>query len=450
MFELPIINLMQPGSGELLDHIKQKLSLDDVLLGHDDDHLKRLATVRQIISAVQQGGDQAVVNCAAQLDDPGMTISTLRIPQAEIDQALKNTDAELIAALDTAIENVRRFQNAMLSPDAAAIVPAGARAGSGAQLRIRTVPLGRVGIYVPGGAGAYPSTLIMTAVPALTAGVQSLCVCSPAKGGRVAPAVLAAAGRLGITEIYGIGGAHAIAAMALGTRQIRRVDKIVGPGNWYVQLAKRELFGIVDIDSFAGPSEVVVLADSSAEPSVVAAELLAQAEHAPGSCLLVTADIHFAHKVQRSLADQLVQLPRRAMTEKALTFASAIIVTADHDSAVALTNELASEHVQISTRNARQDAAAITKAGAIFIGAYTPVAAGDYLAGPSHVLPTSGTARFFSGLSADSFRRRMSVIELDADSLAEVAQPLSVLARAEGFEGHARAAGQRLKNVESH
>lgn len=449
MFELPIINLTQAGSEALLNDIKRKLSLDDVLLGHDEQHLRSLATVQQIISAVKKDGDKAVAEFASKFDDPSVTVNTLRVTQAEIALAAKNADAQLIAALDTAIENVRRFQKAMLSSDLPAIAPSGAHPGAGAQLRIRAVPLNRVGIYVPGGAGAYPSTLVMTAIPAQEAGVKSLCVCSPAKGGRVAPAVLVAAARLGLTEIYGVGGAHAIAAMALGTEQIRRVDKIVGPGNWYVQLAKRELFGIVDIDSFAGPSEVVVLADSSADPSVVAAELLAQAEHAPGSCILVTPDNHFARQVQAELTRQLVELPRRDLTEKALTFASAIIVTGDHDAAVALTNELAPEHLQISTRNARHDAAAITTAGAIFIGPCSPVAAGDYLAGPSHVLPTSGTGRFFSGLSAESFRRRMSIVEFDADALAAAIAPLGVLARAEGFEGHARSAEMRLQKSES-
>ncbi len=450
MFELPIINLMQAGSEALLKEIKRKLSLDDVLLGQDEQHLRSLATVQQIISAVKKDGDRAVAEFASKFDDPGVTIDTLRVTKDEMTHAVKNADAKLVAALDTAIENVRRFQKAMLSPDLPAIAPVGAHCASGAQLRIRTVPLNRVGIYVPGGAGAYPSTLIMTAVPAQEAGVKSLCVCSPAKGGRVAPAVLVAAARLGLTEIYGVGGAHAIAAMALGTGQIRRVDKIVGPGNWYVQLAKRELFGVVDIDSFAGPSEVVVLADSSANPAVVAAELLAQAEHAPGSCILVTPDADFALEVQADISRQMVDLPRRDLTQKALTFASAIIVTGDHDAAVALTNELAPEHLQISTRHARKDAAAITTAGAIFIGPFSPVAAGDYLAGPSHVLPTSGTGRFFSGLSADSFRRRMSMIEFDADALAAAIAPLGVLARAEGFEGHARSAEMRVQKSEPH
>ena len=449
MFELPFINLSQPAADEKLAQLKRRLSLDDVLLGGDQENIHRRDAVREIISAVRRGGDQAVAELAAKYDDPTLTIDTLRVRPSAIDDAVRNADSKLLAALDTAINNVRRFQTAMLLPDAPAVEPVGATPGGGAQLRIQSVPLKRAGIYVPGGAGAYPSTLIMTAVPALVAGVKSLCICSPARGGQVAPVVLAAAGRLGLTEVYGIGGAHAIAAMALGTDRIPRVDKIVGPGNWYVQLAKRELFGIVDIDSFAGPSEVVVLVDSSADPRVTASELLAQAEHAPGSCILITADADFARRVQADLGRLLADLPRRIQTEKALAFASSIVVTTDHAAAVDLANDLAPEHLQITTRTARRDAAAITNAGAIFIGPWSPVAAGDYLAGPSHVLPTSGTGRFFNGLSAESFRRRMSVVELDSSALAAAMDPLCTLARAEGFEGHARSAEVRIAEVKS-
>lgn len=447
MFELPIINLSQPDAIAELDAFKRRLSLTDILLGDSPDQIQQRNAVREMIAAVRAGGDRTLVELAQKFDDPSITEDTLRIPQADINAAVANAGPQFLAALDIAIENVRRFQQAILHPDSPAIAPWGSNAGTSAQLRLQSVPLKRVGIYVPGGAGAYPSTLIMTAVPAMAAGVKSLCVCSPARGGKVSPVVLAAAGRLGLREIYGVGGAHAIAAMALGTKQICRVDKIVGPGNWYVQLAKRELFGLVDIDSFAGPSEVVVLADSSADPQVTAAELLAQAEHAPGSCILVTAELDFAQKVQKALGGMLEKLPRRVQTEKALAFASALIVTPDHAAAVALADELAPEHLQITTRSAHQDAAAITTAGAIFIGPYSPVAAGDYLAGPSHVLPTSGTGRFFSGLSAESFRRRMSVVELDRPSLAAMIDPLCTLARAEGFEGHARSAEIRIAEL---
>jgi histidinol dehydrogenase len=250
--------------------------------------------------------------------------------------------------------------------------------------------------------------------------------------------VLAAAAKLGIWEVYAVGGAQAIAAMAFGTATIRAVDKIVGPGNTFVQLAKKELYGIVDIDSFAGPSEVIVLADDSASPQQVAAELLAQAEHAPGSCLLITASDTLAKSVQQELESQLQKLSRQALARRALEFASALIVTGSHEEAIALTDAFAPEHLQITTREAREDAQRVQHAGAIFIGPYTPVAAGDYLAGPSHVLPTSGTARFFSGLSADSFRKRTSLIEFNAQALDALGQPIVDFATVEGFDAHAK------------
>ena len=350
----------------------------------------------------------------------------------------------LFAALDISIANVRRYQQAMLPPAPAPIRPLGSDSDA-AMLAMRYEPLKRVGVYVPGGAGAYPSTVVMTVVPAQVAGVESICIASPMRGGQVAPAVLAAAARLGVREVYAMGGPQAVAAMAFGTQTISAVDKIVGPGNSYVQLAKKELFGIVDIDSFAGPSEVIVLADDSAEARVVAAELLAQAEHAPGSCLLITPSLNLAQSVELELQSQLALLPRRELTTKALQYASALIVTTDMESAIKLVNDFAPEHLQITTRQARCDAAKIHHAGAIFIGAYTPVAAGDYLAGPSHVLPTSGTGRFFSGLSAESFRKRISIVELDAGALQTLGGAICDFARTEGFDAHARSVEARLQ-----
>jgi len=280
-------------------------------------------------------------------------------------------------------------------------------------------------------------------IPAQIAGVKEICLCSPMRDGQISPAVLAAAHKLGISEIYAIGGAQAIAAMAFGTATIRPVDKIVGPGNTYVQLAKKELFGIVDIDSFAGPSEVIVLADDSAAPQHVAAELLAQAEHAPGSCILVTTSESLATAVQQEVERQLKEISREALTRKALEFASAIIVVPSHEAALAMVDRFAPEHLQITTRTAREDAHRIKNAGAIFIGPFTPVAAGDYLAGPSHVLPTSGTGRFFSGLSADSFRKRTSLIELDQKSLDALGQHIVNFAITEGFDAHAKSVSTR-------
>jgi histidinol dehydrogenase len=311
---------------------------------------------------------------------------------------------------------------------------------------MKFTPLQRVGLYVPGGAAAYPSSVLHTAIPAQIAGVKELCLCSPMRDGTISPHVLAAAHKLGITEIYAIGGAQAIAAMAFGTHTIRPVDKIVGPGNTYVQLAKKELYGIVDIDSFAGPSEVIVLADDSADPAQIAAELLAQAEHAPGSCLLITTSPKLAEAVQQQLETQLPQLSREQLTRKALEFASAILLAPSHEKALELTDLFAPEHLQITTRDSRGDALRVQHAGAIFIGPHTPVAAGDYLAGPSHVLPTSGTGRFFSGLSADSFRKRTSLVEFDQAALDKLGQSIIDFAHTEGFDAHAKSVAKRAKH----
>ena len=442
---IPILRADQPDGQEHISQIKSRLSLAPLLLSGLDAQAESLTVqVQRIIADVRRAGDDAVVQYTRRFDYPEYTLQHLRVPQEQIDAAVKNADVKFLAALDISIANVRRYQQAMLPPAPAPIRPLGSDSDA-AMLAMRYEPLKRVGVYVPGGAGAYPSTVVMTVVPAQVAGVESICIASPMRGGQVAPAVLAAAARLGVREVYAMGGPQAVAAMAFGTQTISAVDKIVGPGNSYVQLAKKELFGIVDIDSFAGPSEVIVLADDSAEASVVAAELLAQAEHAPGSCLLITPSLNLAQSVELELKSQLALLPRRELTTKALQYASALIVTTDMESAIKLVNDFAPEHLQITTRQARCDAAKIHHAGAIFIGAYTPVAAGDYLAGPSHVLPTSGTGRFFSGLSAESFRKRISIVELDAGALQTLGGAICDFARTECFDAHARSVEARLQ-----
>lgn len=441
---IPILRADHPDGQEHISRIKSRLSLAPLLLSALEAQGESLTMqVQRIIADVRRAGDDAVVQYTRRFDYPESTLQHLRVPQEHIDAAVKKADEKFLTALDISIANVRRYQQAMLPPAPAPIRPSGTDSDS-AMLAMRYEPLKRVGVYVPGGAGAYPSTVVMTVVPAQVAGVESICIASPMRGGQVAPAVLVAAARLGVREVYAMGGPQAVAALAFGTQTIPAVDKIVGPGNSYVQLAKKELFGIVDIDSFAGPSEVIVLADDSAVPGVVAAELLAQAEHAPGSCLLITPSLNLAQSVELELKSQLALLPRRELTTKALEYASALIVTADMESAIQLVNDFAPEHLQITTRQSRRDAAKIHHAGAIFIGAYTPVAAGDYLAGPSHVLPTSGTGRFFSGLSAESFRKRISIVELDAGALQTLGGAICDFARTEGFDAHARSVEARI------
>jgi histidinol dehydrogenase len=429
-----------------IDALRAKLSLTPLLLQglDEEDGQSKYEVVRRILRDVREHGDAAVLKFTEQFDHVALRPEQMRVPQDQIDRAVKAASAPFLHALDVAIANIRAYQQAMLPADPPPMPVAGG--GPAAYLGLRYTPLERVGLYVPGGAAAYPSSVLMTAIPAQVAGVKGLVLCSPMRDGQVSPAVLAAAAKVGITEIYAIGGAQSIAALAFGTKTIRAVDKIVGPGNTFVQLAKKELYGIVDIDSFAGPSEVVVLADDSADPAQVAAELLAQAEHAPGSCLLITASRALATAVQQQLETQLKSLTRETLTRQALTFASALIITPTHDAALALTDRFAPEHLQITTRDADADAARISHAGAIFIGPYTPVAAGDYLAGPSHVLPTSGTARFFSGLSAEAFRKRTSLIKFDRQALDTVAQSIIDFATVEGFDAHAKSVAIRAQH----
>jgi len=430
-----------PRDAPQIESLRAKLSLKPMLLEglDDEDGASKFETVRTILRDVQKRGDAALLEYTQKFDEAQITLESLRVPQSTIEAAAKSADKKFLAALDVAITNLRHYQQAMMTKEPALIsLPNG-----GGRLGMKFTPLERVGLYVPGGAAAYPTSVLHTAIPAQVAGVKNLCLCTPMRDGTVSPAVLAAAHKLGITEIYAIGGAQAIAAMAFGTATIKPVDKIVGPGNTYVQLAKKELYGIVDIDSFAGPSEVIVLADDTASPQQAAAELLAQAEHAPGSCLLITPSEKLAKAVQQEIESQLKSLTREKITRTALEFASALIVTDSTAAALALVDSFAPEHLQITTKNAREDAYKIKHAGAIFIGPFTPVAAGDYLAGPSHVLPTSGTARFFSGLSADSFRKRTSIVEFDQPTLDTLGQPIIDFALTEGFDAHAKSVSSR-------
>src|SRR6185436_11270693 len=303
----------------------------------------------------------------------------------------------------------------------------------GRRLGVRYTPLRRVAVYVPGGRALYPSTVVMTVVPALVAGVREIAMFSPPTGGEIADLALALAWELGVHEVYRLGGAVGLAAAAFGTATISPVDKIVGPGNAYVAEAKRQLFGRVGIDSIAGPSEVLIVADDSANPSWVAADLIAQAEHDPGSALLVTPSLALAERVVEQVEQQLRNLERADAARRSLERYGAAIVTADLEQACALANEFATEHLQIITRSDEECLDRIESAGAIFVGAYTPVPLGDYYAGPSHVLPTGGTAKFFGPLSANDFLKASSVIEYDAAALAEDSSGVQDFATREGL-----------------
>ncbi|MBI4579804.1 MAG: histidinol dehydrogenase, partial [Planctomycetes bacterium] len=348
---------------------------------------------------------------------------------------------ELRRAVERAVESVQRFQQHILPP------PADPVSVDGKTLAMRSRPLRRVALCVPGAAAPLLSSVIHSGVPAQVAGVRELVVVAPPRhNGDVHPAILGVAGALGINEVYRMGGAHAMAALAIGTQRVRRVDKIVGPGGTYVQLAKRYLYGVVDIDMFAATTEVLIVADATARPAYIAADMLAQAEHNPGCSILLTTDDSLVEPVLAELDRQLGSLSTGQAAAKWLAEYGAIVVVGNDDEVVALANEIAPEHLQIETANPRTLADRIDYAGAIFLGHYTPESSGDYVAGPSHVLPTGGTARFWSGVSALSFLRYTSLTEYTREGLARDADAIDALARAESLEAHARSATMRVRD----
>jgi histidinol dehydrogenase len=336
---------------------------------------------------------------------------------------------------------VLAFQSGILNRDAVM------RRGPGCELTLRYRPLRRVGVCIPGGAAAYPSSLLMTVVPAQAAGVEEIAVVvPPTPFGGYNTDLLAACHALGVTEVHRIGGAQAVAALAFGVAGLPAVDKIVGPGNLFVALAKRQVYGEVDIDSIAGPSEVVLIADWTADPRYVAADLISQAEHSPGASVLITWEPDLIDRVADALVEQLVRLSRGDLARDSLERFGALISVRDEDEAVALTNLIAPEHLHISASDPERIAERIPNAGAIFLGHDTPVAVGDYAAGPSHVLPTGGTARWASGLCSNDFLRRTSLIHMDRDALARIAPDVRMLADKEGLTAHRYSVDIRLED----
>lgn len=392
------------------------------------------AAVREIIADVQARGDQAVIEWTKKLDKAELTPETLRVPTEQIQQAHASADEEFLALVRRAAANIREYQEHILLKAPASLKRAGQK------LSVRYTPIDRVGVYVPGGKAIYPSTVLMTVVPAQVAGVSEIAIASPPTcDGDVNPIILAIAGELGVTEVYRTGGAQAIAVLAIGTETISPADKIVGPGNAFVAEAKRQLFGRVGIDSIAGPSEVLIIADETAPPDWLAADMLAQAEHNPGSAVLVTTSEKLAGDVAAEIEKQLPKLERKDAIEAAIEDYSAIIVVPDINTACDVANDFAPEHLQIITADDDATLKKIRHAGAIFLGAFAPVPLGDYYAGPSHVLPTGGTARFFGPLSCNDFLKASSVIRYDAAALAEDADDVIAFAKREGLTAHARA-----------
>jgi histidinol dehydrogenase len=395
--------------------------------------------VRDILEQVAEGGDHAAARLTSELDRAKISAAALRVPLEVLERAHRAADPGLMGLVRRAAANVQAYQEHIVWKSPEPLVRGGRRLG------VRYTPLRRVAVYVPGGRALYPSTVVMTVVPAKVAGVKEIAMFSPPTGGEIAELALALAWELGVHEVYRLGGAVGLAAAAFGTATIAPVDKIVGPGNAYVAEAKRQLFGRVGIDSIAGPSEVLIIADDAANPRWVAADLIAQAEHDPGSAILVTPSNALADAVVREVDRELEGLERASAARRSLERYGAVIVTPDLDEACALANEFASEHLQIITREDDRCLERIDAAGAIFVGAHTPVPLGDYYAGPSHVLPTGGTARFSAPLSANDFLKVSSLIRYGAADLEADSADVMEFAQREGLTAHARAIGIRAE-----
>ncbi len=396
--------------------------------------------VQRIGDEVRQRGLEALLDYTAKLDHVALTPETLRVSTEELDAAHRQADPAYLAAIRRIRDNVLQFQTGILHSDAIL------RRGHGCTLQQRYRPLRRIGICIPGGAAAYPSSLLMTAVPAQAARVEQIAVVvPPTPFGGYNPDLLAACQAIGVSEVYRVGGAQAIAALAYGIPDhIEQVDKIVGPGNMFVALAKRMVFGEVDIDSFSGPSEVILIADWTADPRYVAADLISQAEHSPGSSILITWEPDLIERVAEELAEALERLDRGDLARDSLEQFGALILVRDEDEAVDLTNAFAPEHLHVSTSDPRRLVERLRNAGAIFLGHHTPVAVGDYASGPSHVLPTGGTARWASGLSANDFLKKTSIIQYDPESLAAIARDVCLMADKEGLTAHRYSVDVRL------
>ncbi|WP_132945295.1 histidinol dehydrogenase [Tumebacillus sp. BK434] len=405
----------------------------------EDVYAEQRDAVLAILADVKARGDEAVKAYTATFD--GAVLDDLRIPPGAYDAAYGQVAPEFLTALRAAIVNIRRYHEAqkrtsLLLPDA-----------DGSLLGQIIRPLRRVGVYVPGGRAAYPSSVLMNVIPAQVAGVSEIVlVTPPAADGQIDPNVLVTIRELGITEAYRIGGAQAVGALAYGTETIRPVDKITGPGNIYVALAKQAVFGQVAIDMIAGPSEVLVIADDSADPDYVAADMLSQAEHDPlAAAICVTPSAGLAARVAQALVEQLERLPRREIAEASIRGYGAIVITETLDEALELSNRIAPEHLELLTEDPLRLVGRIENAGAIFVGPYSPEPVGDYFAGPNHTLPTSGTARFSSPLSVDDFIKKSSLICYGKDALLKNGHHVIALAEAEGLTAHANAIRVRLE-----
>lgn len=410
----------------------QKDQLADILARKYSETADVSEVVKKIIERVQQDGDQALYQLIKEIDH--VTLDTLAVSESEIEAALKGVSPELLKVMEQAKENILSFHQKQVRQGFVSTEPNGVVMGQ------RIIPLARVGVYVPGGTAAYPSTVLMDVLPAKIAGVKKIVTMTPTDSeGNVPAAILAAASIAGVDEIYKVGGAHGVAALAYGTETIPKVDKIVGPGNIYVATAKRMVYGEVDIDMIAGPSDVLIVADHSANPRWIAADLLAQAEHDTlAQAILVTTEETLIEKVQSELEQQLAVLPRKEIAGAAIENTGKIILVKDLEEAISIANQIAPEHLELSVSEPFALLGRVENAGSVFLGHHTPEVLGDYFAGPNHTLPTEGTARFYSPLSVDDFIKKSSYLYYTEEAMKEAASAVELFAETENLIGHAR------------
>lgn len=419
----------------------KKNILNDLLKRSPNNYGEYEGTVNEIIRNVREKGDEAVFGYTKQFDKCEITPENLIVTKEEIEEAYRKTDAALLETMKKSAANIRSFHEKQLRQSFFTTKPDGSILGQ------RITPLGRAGVYVPGGKAAYPSSVLMNVIPAKVAGVSEVVMTTPpGKDGAVSPVTLVAADIAGIDRIYKVGGAQAVAALAFGTESIPKVDKITGPGNIFVALAKKAVFGYVSIDSVAGPSEILVLADDSANPRYVAADLLSQAEHDElASAILITDSMELAKKVSDEADSFIKVLSRREIIEKSLEHYGYILVAENMEEAVEAANDIASEHMEILTKDPFGTMTKVKNAGAIFLGEYSSEPLGDYFAGPNHILPTNGTAKFFSPLGVDDFIKKSSVISYSKEALLRDHEDIERFAKSEGLTAHANSVSVRFE-----
>ncbi len=426
---------------ELNSQTKKNI-LSDLLKRSPNNYGQYEETVNEILRNVRENGDRAVFDYTLKFDRFALTPENIRVTREEIDEAYEKLDPELIKVLKKSAENIRAFHTKQLRSSWFDAKP------DGTILGMKITPIEKVGVYVPGGKAAYPSSVLMNVVPAKVAGVDRVIMTTPpGADGKVNPGTLAAADIAGVDEIYKVGGAQAIAALAFGTESITKVDKITGPGNIFVALAKKAVYGYVSIDSIAGPSEILVLADETANPRYAAADLLSQAEHDElASAILITTSRELAQTVNREVEGFVQVLERREIIQKSLDNYGYILIAESMEDAIDAVNEIASEHLEILTKNPFETMTRIRNAGAIFLGEHASEPLGDYFAGPNHILPTNGTAKFFSPVNVDDFIKKSSIISYSREALETVSGDIQLFAKSEGLTAHANSIKVRFES----